>query len=116
MSISASIKPAAWGAVGGAIAAMVIGFAWGGWVTAGSARQMETASAEAAILQAFTPLCVAKAEQQPGQHKLLKAESSWKRGDFVINAGWVDNVSETYRSKVAKLCATTVVEGMEAAS
>jgi hypothetical protein len=74
---------------------------------------METASAEAAIVLAFTPLCVAKAEQQPEQHVLLKNEGKWQRDDFVIKAGWVDNVSEKYRSAVAEACALTVVEGME---
>ena len=32
----------------GAIAAIIVGFAWGGWVTGGTAGKMETASAEAA--------------------------------------------------------------------
>jgi len=116
MNVSASVKPAIWGAIGGAIAAMVIGFAWGGWVTGGTAGKMEAASAEAAIVQAFTPLCVAKAEQQPEKFAALKEKSSYgsPRVDFVIEAGWVDNVTEKYRSAVAKACAQTVVEGMKA--
>jgi hypothetical protein len=28
MNVPASVKPAVWGAIGGAIAAIVIGFAW----------------------------------------------------------------------------------------
>ncbi len=114
MNVRESIKPAVLGAIGGAVAAIVIGFAWGGWVTGGTAGEMEAASAEAAIVLAFTPLCVAKAEQQPEQLLLLKEESSRKHDDFVIKAGWVDNVSENYRSAVAEACASTVVEGMEA--
>jgi len=114
MRVPEWVKPAAWGAIGGAIAAIVIGFAWGGWVTGGTAGQMVAASAEAAIVQAFTPLCVAKAEQQPEMLGPLKQESSWNRDDFVVKAGWVDNVSEKYRSAVAEACALTVVEGMKA--
>ena len=114
MNVPEYVKPALWGAIGGAIAAMVIGFVWGGWVTGGTAGKMETASADAAIVLAFTPLCVAKAEQQPEQLVLLKAESRYRRDDFVIKAGWVDNVSEKYRSEVAEACALTVVEGMKA--
>ena len=114
MNVPEWVKPGAWGAVGGAIAAIVIGFAWGGWVTGGTAGKMETASAELAVVQAFTPLCVAKAEQQREKLVLLKEEDSWKRGDFVIEAGWVDNVSEKYRSEVAGTCASTLVEGMKA--
>lgn len=113
MEVSASVKPAIWGAIGGAIAAMVVGFVWGGWVTGGTAGKMEMASATTAIVLAYTPLCVAKAEQQPEQLVLLKKEGSWTRGDFVVEAGWVANVSEKYRSAVADACALTAVEGME---
>jgi hypothetical protein len=116
MNVPEWVKPAAWGMIGGAIAAIVIGFAWGGWVTGGTAEKMETASAEAAVLQAFTPLCVAKAEQQPEKFVALKEKSSWgnPRVDFVIEAGWVHNVEEQYRSAVARACAQVVVEGMKA--
>jgi hypothetical protein len=31
------IKPLLWGAIGGAILTMIIGFAWGGWVAGGTA-------------------------------------------------------------------------------
>ncbi len=106
------VKPTIWGAVGGAIAAMVIGFTWGGWVTGGTAGKMEAASAEAAVVMAFTPLCVAKAQQQPEQLALLKAESSYRRSDFVVKAGWVDDVSEKYRSAVGRACGAAAVEGM----
>lgn len=106
------IKPTVWGALGGAIAAIIIGFAWGGWVTGGTAGQMEADSAEAAIVQVFAPLCVAKAEQEPDQLVALKAESSYRRTGFVVDAGWVDNVSEKYQDSVAKICAITLVEGM----
>jgi hypothetical protein len=113
MKVPEWVKPAAWGVIGGAIAAIIIGFAWGGWVTGGTAGLMETASAEAAVVQAFTPLCVVKAEQQPEKLVPLKEESSWQRRDFVIEAGWVDNVSEKYRTEVAAACASTLVEGMK---
>jgi hypothetical protein len=113
MQVSASVKPALWGAVGGAIAAMVVGFAWGGWVTGGKAGVMAANSAEAAIVLAFTPLCVARAEQQPDQLELLKKQNSWTRDEFVVKAGWVANVTEKYRSEVARVCATTIVEAMD---
>jgi hypothetical protein len=114
MKVPASVKPAVWGAIGGAIAAIVVGFAWGGWVTGGTAGQMETASAETAVVLALTPLCVVKAEQQPEKLVPLKEASSYQRDDFVIEAGWVDTVSEEYRNEVATACASTLVEGMEA--
>ena len=116
MTISASVKPALWGAVGGAITAMVIGFAWGGWVTGGKAGVMADTSAESAIFLAFTPLCVARAEQQPAQLELLKKESRWSRDEFVIKAGWVSNVTQKYQREVAKVCGAAIVEAMDAAA
>ncbi|MEI4263642.1 hypothetical protein [Roseovarius sp. D0-M9] len=113
MKLPEATKPALWGAVGGAIVAMIIGFSWGGWVTGGTAVEMRSAGAESAVVRAFTPLCVAKAEQQPEQIALLKEESSYQRDDFVIEAGWVSNVSEKYQSEVADSCAESIVEGME---
>src|SRR5215212_8306721 len=114
MQMPASVKPAIWGAIGGAVAAMIIGFIWGGWVTGGTAEKMATTSAQNASVLALTPLCVAKGEQQPEQLVLLKKESSWNRGDFVTKAGWVANVNEKYRSAVASACASALVEAMDA--
>jgi len=113
MKVPASVKPAVWGAIGGAVAAMVIGFVWGGWVTGGTAGKLEAASADAAVVHALTPLCVAKAEQQPKQLVRLKKENEWNRGDFVEKAGWVNDVGEKYRSEVADACASTAVQAMK---
>jgi hypothetical protein len=113
MNIPEWVKPAAWGVVGGGAAAIVVGFAWGGWVTGGTATQMGAASAEAAVVQAFTPLCVAKAEQEPDQLARLQDERRWQHDDFVIEAGWVSNVKEEYRAEVARACATAALEAME---
>ena len=76
MQVPASVKPALWGAVGGAVAAMIIGFSWGGWVTGGTAGQMEATSAKNASVLALTPLCIGKGEQQQEQLVALKKESS----------------------------------------
>ena len=112
MKVPEYLKPSIWGIIGGGITAIVIGFAWGGWVTAGTAGQMETASAKAAIILAFTPLCVIKAEPQLEKLAELKKLNRWKHDDFVVEAGWVDNVSEKYRADVAGVCALTLIEGM----
>ncbi len=114
MQVPASVKPAVWGAIGGAVAAMIVGFSWGGWVTGGTAGQMATTSAQNASVLALTPLCVAKGEGQAEQLAALKKESTWSRSDFVTKAGWVANVNEKYRSAVATACASTLVEAMDA--
>jgi hypothetical protein len=116
MAIPAQVKPAVWGAIAGAVAAMIIGFVWGGWVTGGTSEKNAGVAAQTAVVQAFVPLCVAKAEQQPEQLPLLKKESSYSRYDFVVKAGWVSNVVEKYRRDVAELCASTLVEAMDVAA
>jgi hypothetical protein len=113
MTVPEWVKPAVWGVIGGAIAAIVIGFVWGGWVTGGTATKMEAASAEVAVIQAFTPLCVAKAQEEPEQIVRLKAVNSWEQDDFVVEAGWVANVTEEYRADVARACAKAVLAAME---
>ena len=114
MQVPASVKPAVWGAIGGAVAAMIIGFSWAGWVTGGTAGKMATTSAQDAVVLALTPACVLQAQQQPEQLVLLKKAGSWNRSDFVIKAGWVANVNEKYRSAVANACATALVEAIDA--
>ena len=59
MQIPAQVRPAVWGAIGGAVAAMIIGFAWGGWVTGGTSERSAGLAAQSAVVQAFVPLCVA---------------------------------------------------------
>jgi hypothetical protein len=114
MKLPTQVKPAAWGIIGGAVAAMIIGFAWGGWVTGGTSERNAAAAAQTAVVQAFVPLCVAKAEQQPEQILLMKKESAYSRYDFVIKAGWVSSVTETHRRSVAESCATAIADAMDA--
>src|SRR4051794_23686653 len=114
--IPAQVKPAVWGAIGGAIAATIIGFAWGGWVTGGTSRDNAGVAAQSAVVTAFVPVCVARAERQSDQLPPLKAASSYSRYEFVIKAGWVSGVDEKYRRSVAEACATSLVTAMDEAA
>lgn len=115
MKIPVQVIPAAWSAVGGAIAAMIIGFTWGGWMTGGTFEKNARAAAQTAVVEAFVPLCVAKAEQKPEQLILLKKQGFYSRHDFVVKAGWVSDVAEEYRRHVAESCASAIVEAVDAA-
>ena len=50
MKIPAEVKPALWGAVGGAILLAFIGFTWGGWMTGAQARDRAEKGASAAVV------------------------------------------------------------------
>ncbi|MFH1293273.1 MAG: hypothetical protein ABIJ44_04005, partial [Pseudomonadota bacterium] len=76
-----------WGLICGAIITMIIGFAWGGWLTGGTAREMTGE----AVLASQAAICVAQFVKQPNHEEKLKELEkidSWKRSDFIEKGGW----------------------------
>jgi hypothetical protein len=65
MKISSNVKPALWGAVGGAIALAIVGFTWGGWVTGSTANTMAQNRANVEIAKVLAPICLLQFQQQP---------------------------------------------------
>ncbi|MDH3689374.1 MAG: hypothetical protein OEU36_07825 [Gammaproteobacteria bacterium] len=86
--IKLTIQSAIWGAVGGAVAAIIIGFAWGGWTTAGTTQRMT----DEVILASQAAICVAQFVKQPTHKEKLKAlgelSRSWTRAEFIEKGGW----------------------------
>src|SRR5687768_16170662 len=80
------------GAVGGAIAAIIVGFAWGGWVTGGTAEKMAVTQSGIAVVEALVPVCVAVSVSDPAGpaklEQLAALKSSYERTDFVMKSGW----------------------------
>ncbi len=108
------IKPVLWGAIGGAIALSIIGFAWGGWVTGDTAQRMAEEMAEDAVVGRLAPICVEQYNQDTEKDqklKELKEESSFRRGDYVETQGWATMPGEKNPDrKVAKKCADLLAE------
>src|SRR5512132_1542770 len=48
------------GAAAGAVASIVIGFSWGGWMTGSTANRLAAEQADTAVVAALTPVCVAR--------------------------------------------------------
>jgi hypothetical protein len=115
MPISPNVKPALWGAVGGAIAAMIVGFAWGGWVTGGSAEKMAATQSSAAVVEALVPVCVAMSVSDPAGpaklEQLAALKASYARADFVMKAGWatMPTAKEPNR-RLAEACAELIAK------
>jgi hypothetical protein len=109
MNIPSQLKPALWGAAGGAVALAFIGFNWGGWVTGGTAEATAKQRASAAVVSALAPICADKFRQQADvSAKLveLKKASSWEQGSFIEKGGWATMPgSTTADSAVARACA-----------
>jgi alpha/beta superfamily hydrolase len=109
MQVPENTKSIVWGAVGGAVACMIIGFSWGGWVTGGTARKDAAASAHEAVVMALAPICAERFRAQgdaPAQIAALAKASSWERGTTVEKSGYaLMPGSKTSDSDVARACA-----------
>jgi len=108
--LPAETSPFLWGAVAGAIALAIVGFNWGGWVTGGTSEKVAAGRADAAVLSALTPICVAqfqKAANAPASLAALKQTDSWQQGEYVQKGGWATMPGSTTEpnSDVARACA-----------
>ena len=102
---AAKVKYGVWGLIGGAIIAMIVGFAWGGWTTSSTTTRM----GDEAVLAARAAICVAQFMKEPNhQEKLQELEkvSSYQRSTFIEKGGW-DKMpgEERAGSTVARACA-----------
>jgi len=87
---------------------MIIGFAWGGWVTGGTAQKMAEKMAEDAVVKRLAPICVVQFKQAPGKDQKLKElekTDSWQRSEYVEKQGWATMPGEEKPdSSVASEC------------
>lgn len=102
---SAKLKYGAWGLIFGAAVAMIVGFAWGGWVTGPTAR----GRSDDAVLASRAAICVAQFMKAPNHDRELKAfeeADSWKRSEVIEKGGW-DKMpgQEKASGAVAEACA-----------
>lgn len=99
------LKFGVWPLIGGAIAAVIVGFAWGGWTTAGGARGV----ADEAVLATRAAICVAQFTKDPNHQARLKEladTSSWERTTLVEKGGWDRMPGEDKASyAVSRACA-----------
>jgi hypothetical protein len=76
----------------GAVASMVIGFSWGGWVTGSTANKLAAERADTAVVAALTPICVEKFLQNNNAKAnlatLQKISLNWEQGDYLEKGGW----------------------------
>ncbi len=108
MKIPVWLKPAAWGAVAGAVVLAIVGFSQFGWVTLSSAQKMAQAKSDTAVIAALVPFCVGKATADGDaalMTKLKAEQSSYSRSDVVTKAGWATlNGAKFPNSDLARAC------------
>jgi thioesterase domain-containing protein len=99
----------------GAVASMVIGFSWGGWVTGATANKLAAEQASTAVVTVLAPICVEKfmqnADAQANLAALRKITSNWEHGQYLEKGGFATPpgaISSDY--ELARACATKLIE------
>ena len=104
----AAVKPACWGALGGAIALTIIGFTWGGWTFESNAKALAVKETSAVLVSVLAPLCAEKFRTATDAANLMvefKKVSSWQQASFVEKGGWATFPGHTTPdSAVARAC------------
>ncbi|MBN8888953.1 MAG: hypothetical protein ABS99_03630 [Acetobacteraceae bacterium SCN 69-10] len=80
-----------WSCAGCAVATIVVGFAWGGWVTGGTAARMASDAADGARTQLAAAVCVSRFDSGPdaaAQLAALKKADSYSRSSLIEKDGW----------------------------
>jgi hypothetical protein len=92
----------------GALATVVIGFGWGGWMLGGSAKQLADNAATSAVVAAIAPICADQFQRSADAAvnlTALKKTDSWQQAGFVEKGGWALPGSKTPDSGVPQACA-----------
>lgn len=102
-----------WSCAGTAVAVIIVGFTWGGWVTDGGAREMAETAAERAQTRLAADICVerfmAAADARVQLASLQDISSSWQQESFVEDGGWAAIAGEEY-DDAAEVCAEVLAE------
>lgn len=108
MNMPEWLKPGIFGGAAGAVALAIVGFNWGGWMTAGAAEQMASKQARVEVVAALVPICLQQSSQDPqvvNTLARLKDTSSYQRTDMLMKAGWATMPGSTDpRRDVASAC------------
>jgi hypothetical protein len=114
MDMPINLKPLLIGGAIGAVATAILGFTWGGWVTASKAEVNAQARADTAVVAALAPICVANYRQSVDAQAQLIALGkldTWKLASFVEEAGWAKMPgSDSVNSTMARTCAEMILK------
>jgi hypothetical protein len=99
-----------WSVVATVVLTMIVGFAWGGWVTGGTAQE----TTDDAVVQRLSTICLGQFNQDPQKdQKLIELQDTrvYQRDDYVKEQGWATMPGEVDPdNKVADGCAKLIVQ------
>ena len=99
-----------WSCVGSVVAALVVGFTWGGWVTGGTAADMAQDAGDRSRYELASVICAEKfmaAADAKAQLAALKAiDSSYRQRQFIDEGGWATMPGQEKGARqTSELCA-----------
>ena len=114
MNVPVWLKPAIWSGLAGAVATMMVGFTYGGWMLGSSAETLAEQRSAAAVIQALVPVCIGQSKADPefaGKLTQLKALTSpYQQREFIMSAGWATvAAAEKPSSSLAEACAKVLL-------
>ena len=88
-----------WACIAAAIATIVVGFSWGGWVTGGTSQTMATAAGDTARGELASAICVERFNAAPdAATKLAEFKAipdNYKKRQFLEAGGWATMPGQT---------------------
>jgi hypothetical protein len=104
----------------GAVASIVIGFSWGGWMTGSTANRLAADRVDTAVVAALTPVCVEKflqnSDAQANLAAIKKIPSNSEQGEYVRKGGWATLPGATSTEyRLARECAEKLTQEKTAA-
>lgn len=103
------LKPGLYGGAIGAIVVAIVGFSWGGWVTASTAESMASDRAKLEVVAALLPICVAQSAADPdsgARLSELKETRNYQRAEILMKTGWATMPGSTDPDRaLANACA-----------
>jgi hypothetical protein len=109
-----------WACLASIVLTIVVGFTWGGWVSAGGAQKMADTSAKNAVVQRLAPICAANYSQDPDKSlKLdeLNGMSSYGQARYVQEQGWATIYGDENPDRnVADACTQLILEMSQSAN
>ncbi|MCB0182825.1 MAG: hypothetical protein KDE31_01090 [Caldilineaceae bacterium] len=104
----------AWLCLAMIVATMIVGFTWGGWVTAATSQQTAKVVANDAVVQRLSAICVAQFQQDADKETKLaefQAATSYEQRNYVRDQGWATMPGEEESdTKVATACAKALAQ------
>jgi hypothetical protein len=88
-----------WACIGAVVAAIVVGFSWGGWVTGGTSHTVATTAGDVARGELASAICVERFNAAPdAAARLVEFKAitdGYKKRQFIEAGGWATMPGQT---------------------